>query len=318
MNGSHAAIRGIVPVMLTPFHEDGSVDFQSLEKLTNWYLQHQADALFSVCQSSEMLHLSLDERIRIARFVVEQVDGRVPMIASGHVAGSLPEQIEELVSIAQTGIDALVLVTNRLDPEAAGSDAFRSNLNAMLKALPTEMPLGLYECPAPFRRLLSDDEVKLCRDTGRFVVLKDVSCDLATVKRRVELTAGTDFTIINANAAIAFDAMKHGAPGFAGVFTNFHPDLYGWLWRNQRSDDPLVGDLVTFLALAANAESLGYPVLAKLYQQRLGTLSSAMSRAITYDVHERHWAIEVILDHIHAGTEAFRRRTHQFESRQSE
>jgi len=316
MNGSFTAIRGIVPVMITPFLEDGTVDYDGLEVLTDWYLQHQADALFAVCQSSEMLHLSLDERTRIAKSVVEQATGRVPVIASGHVAASLPEQIEELVSIAGTGIDALILVTNRLDPEAAGIDAFRTNLQTLLKALPSEIPLGLYECPAPFRRLLSDDEVKLCRDTGRFVVLKDVSCDLSTVKRRLELTAGTDFAIINANAAIAFDAMKHGSPGFAGVFTNFHPDLYGWLYRNQRLDDPLVGDLVTFLALAANAELLGYPVLAKLYHQKLGTLSSVMSRTITYDVHERHWGIEAILDHIHAGTEAFRRRIHQFEARQ--
>lgn len=316
MNGPHAAIRGIVPVMITPFLEDGAVDYEGLEGLTDWYLQHQPDALFAVCQSSEMQHLSLDERTRIAKSVVDQAAGRVPVIASGHVAASLPEQIEELVSIAGTGIDALVMVTNRLDPHAAGIEAFRANLQTLLKALPPEMPLGLYECPAPFRRLLSDDEIKLCRDTGRFVVLKDVSCDLETVKRRLELTAGTNFAIINANAAIAFDTMKHGSPGFSGVFTNFHPDLYGWLYRNQRLNDPLVGDLVTFLALAANAEPLGYPVLAKLYHKKLGTLSSAKSRTITYDVHERHWGIEAILDHIHAGTEAFRRRIHEFEAHQ--
>lgn len=315
MKGSFAAIRGIVPVMITPFGEGGTVDYEGLGRLTDWYLQHQADALFAVCQSSEMQHLSLDERTRTARSVVKQAAGRVPVIASGHVANSLPEQIEELVSIADTGIDALILVTNRLDPDAAGFDAFRGNLQALLNSLPSDMPLGLYECPAPFRRLLSDDEVKFCRDTGRFVVLKDVSCELDTVKRRLELTAGTEFAIVNANAAIAFDAIKQGSPGFAGVFTNFHPDLYAWLYRNQRLQDPLVGDLVTFLALAANAEALGYPLLAKLYHQRLGTFSSARSRSITYDVHERHWGIEAVLDHIQEGTEAFRERIRQFEAR---
>lgn len=315
MRGSFTPIRGIVPVMITPFREDGTVDYEGLAALTDWYLQHQADALFAVCQSSEMHHLSLDERTRIARFVVEQAAGRVPVIASGHVATSLPEQIEELVPIADTGIDALILVTNRLDPDAAGFDAFRSNLRTLLKGLPSEIPLGLYECPAPFRRLLSDDEIKLCRDTGRFVVLKDVSCDLEIVKRRIAETEETDFAIINANAAIAHDTMKAGSPGFAGVFTNFHPDLYAWLYKNKDATDPLVQDLRIFLALSANAEPLGYPVLAKLFHQRLGTFASIASRSVTYDVRERHWAIEAVLDHIEAGTEAFRERIRRYKQK---
>src|SRR5690606_28820854 len=134
--------------------------------------------------------------------------GRVSVIASGHISDGLDDQIAELSAMADTGVGALVLVTNRLDPANAGFDAFRASLEAIMRRLPSDLPLGLYECPAPYRRLLSDDEMKLCRDTGRFVVLKDVSCDLETVKRRVALTAGTSFAIVNANAAIAYEAMK--------------------------------------------------------------------------------------------------------------
>ncbi len=74
------------------------------------------DALFAVCQSSEMQSLSLDERVALARFVVEKVQGRVPVIASGHISDELSEQTQELQAMAGTGIDALVLVTNHLDP----------------------------------------------------------------------------------------------------------------------------------------------------------------------------------------------------------
>lgn len=89
--------------------------------------------------------------------------------------------------MAQTGIDALVLVTNHLDPRNEGSEVFFATLQSLLAALPSSMPLGLYECPAPYRRLLSDDEFAWCANSGRFVVLKDVSCDLPTVERRVRL-----------------------------------------------------------------------------------------------------------------------------------
>src|SRR5690606_18315798 len=144
--------------------------------------------------SSEMQRLSLPERVDLARRVKQLARGRLPVIASGHVGETLAEQREELQAIAQTGVDALVLVTNRLDPHANGFEAFKANLDSLLAVLPPDLPLGLYECPAPYRRLISDDELSLCRDTGRFVVLKDVSCDIETVTRRVRLAAGSPLT----------------------------------------------------------------------------------------------------------------------------
>ena len=58
----------------------------------------------------------------------------------------------------------------------------------MLKhELPDDLPLGLYECPVPFRRLLTDEEIMHFAADPRFVFLKDVSCNLETVKRRLEL-----------------------------------------------------------------------------------------------------------------------------------
>lgn len=301
-----SAIEGIVPVMLTPMTDDGAIDWQGLEHLVEWYLRHGSDALFAVCQSSEMQHLSLRERVDLARRVVELADGRIPVIASGHIGATFDDQRQELRAIAETQVDALVLVTNRLDPANEGFDAFRAGLDAVLSVLPPDLPLGLYECPAPYRRLLDDDEFKLCRDTGRFVVLKDVSCELATVRRRVELAEGSPMAVVNANAAIAFEAMRAGSRGFSGVFTNFHPDLYAWLYAHCRETGDRIDELRTFLALAAMSEPMGYPKLAKAYHRRLGTFASAFSRAVSYDLPERHWAIDVLLDHIHDGTERWR------------
>ena len=300
------SIGGIVPVMLTPFTDADRIDERGLHRLVEWYLGNGADTLFAVCQSSEMQRLTLAERVLLARRTLEFAGGRVPVIASGHVSERLEEQVRELQAMADTGVDALVLVTNRLDPSDAGFEAFRASLETIVAALPPELPLGLYECPAPYRRLLSDDEMKLCIDTGRFAVLKDVSCDLATVKRRAAMTAGTPFAIVNANAAIAFEAMRGGSRGFGGVFTNFHPDLYAWLYRHRDEDTRLVRDLTVFLALSAMAEGMGYPKLAKLHHQRLGTFESAHSRVVDYNPFDRHWASDVLLDHIHRSTERFR------------
>ncbi|KWE60666.1 dihydrodipicolinate synthase family protein [Burkholderia sp. MSMB2157WGS] len=305
---SNVTIEGIVPVMLTPFDDAGSIDYAGLERLIEWYLAHGSDALFAVAQSSEMQFLSLAERAELARFVVERVAGRVPVVASGHISDDIDAQVVELCAAAESGAQGVVLVTNRLDPQRKGSAALLDHLRRLLARLPSDLPLGLYECPAPYRRLLSDDELRACIDTGRFVMLKDVSCDLATVKRRVALAAGSPLKILNANAAIAWDAMKAGSAGFNGVFTNFHPDLYLWLRTRGESNPALADELSTFLVVSAVSEALGYPALAKLYHQRIGTFGSIKCRAIDYDVRERFWALDAVLDKIVAGTEHFRRR----------
>jgi 4-hydroxy-tetrahydrodipicolinate synthase len=299
-------IQGIIPVMLTPFTDQGEIDYAGLERLIEWYLEKGADALFAVAQSSEMQFLTLSERAALGHFVVKQVAGRVPVVVSGHVSDDLSDQLEELTAAAETGADGIVLVTNHLDPRSTGTKTFRHHLNWLMERLPGDIPLGLYECPAPYRRLLSDEELKICIDSGRFVVLKDVSCDLATVKRRVAAADGSPLAVVNANAAIAYDAMLAGGQGFAGVFTNVHPDLYKWLRTSGPQHPELAAEINTFLVVAAVSEVLGYPALAKIYHQRIGTFNSIRCRVITYDVREKFWALDAVLDKIVAGTEAMR------------
>ncbi len=299
-------VDGIIPVMLTPFTDAGEIDYPGLDRLVDWYLANGADALFAVCQSSEMQFLSLDERVQLAKAVIAKVAGRVPVVVSGHISDDLDAQVEELTAMAATGCDALVLVTNHLDPKNEGTEAFRHHLTHLLDRLPHHIPLGLYECPAPYRRLLTDEELRLCIDSGRFILLKDVSCDLATVKRRLEIARGSGLAIINANAAIARDAMRAGSPGFTGVFTNIHPDLYRWMRLSGDRHPELADELATFLVVAAVSESLGYPAFAKMYHQRIGSFGSIRCRAIRYDVREKFWALDAVLDKIVEGTDRFR------------
>ena len=299
-------IKGIIPVMLTAFDDHGGIDWESQKRLTEWYLERGSESLFAVCQSSEMLYLDLSEREALARFTVEVVDGRLPVIASGHVGVTLEEQITELTKIAATGIDCVVFVTNRLDPDNLGSEFLFKTFETLKQELPPDLRLGLYECPAPHRRLLSDDEITYFAQDPRFVILKDVSCDIQTVRRRLELTKHSSLVISNANAAIAFEAMKSGASGFCGVFNNFHPDLYRWLQDEGEIHTELANELDRFLVLSAATEGMGYPKLVKAYHQRMGTIQSSFSRAVPEDIFEKHWALESILEKIEEGTEFHR------------
>jgi 4-hydroxy-tetrahydrodipicolinate synthase len=299
-------VNGIIPVMLTPFRDDGTIDFEGLKRLTDWYIANGSDALFAVCQSSEMQFLSLEERVAVGRAVVDHVAGRVPVLVSGHISDDMDDQLAELNAMARVGADVVVLVTNHLDPANVGGDTARVSMEKILAALPSDTALGLYECPAPYRRLLTDEELKFCADSGRFVVIKDVSCDLDTLKRRHALVAGSSLKIVNANAAVAFDAMKAGMDGFCGVMTNFHPDLYKWLLGKASSPDALSEEVASILSLAAMSEAYGYPALAKLHHQRLGTFGSIRCRVNTTDLRERVWAVDALLDHIESAANIIR------------
>lgn len=299
---------GIFPVVITPFNEGNTIDWDGYSRLIEWYIDHGSHGLFAVCQSSEMMFLSLEERCALADFTVRQVKGRVPVVASGHISQSMDDQKAELRAMAETGVDAVVLVTNRLAAAEEDASVFMARMQDLLGSLPSEMMLGLYECPAPYRRLLTDDEVKWCAESGRFAFLKDVSCDLDHIRRRLAIVENTPLAINNANAAIAWPFLQAGGHGFSGVMNNFHPDLYRWLYDHGANHPELAAELDTFLVLSAMSESLGYPKLAKHYHRRIGTFSSVHSRAVPHDITERHWAVETILDHMVTGAERFRSR----------
>jgi len=301
-------VEGVVPVMLTPFNEDGSVDYKSLGRLVEWYVRMGADALFAVCQSSEMIYLSLEERSAIAKFVVEKVGGRIPVVTSGHISDDPYSQLAELKVAAESGADGVVLVTNHLDPKQKGTDVFLGNLKWLMDRLPVNMPLGLYECPVPYRRLMTDEEIRFCAASGRFIFIKDVSCDLSVIKRRVAITReeNSNFAILNANAAIAYDAIKEGAKGFNGVNANLCPDLYKWLITKAKKYPTLETELADFLSMLGCMEAYGYPVIAKLYHQRIGNFTTCKSRVLPGDIHEKIWGIDAIVDHLVTGIDTMR------------
>lgn len=301
-------ISGIFPVVLTPFDAANRIDWEGYARLLDWYLAMGVQGLFAVCQSSEMQHLTLDERRDLARFTVDHVRGRVPVVASGHISDAVADQKAELRAVAGTGVDAVVLVTNRLAAPDDPAGTLVARTRDLMDALPPETVFGLYECPAPYRRLLTDAELRWCAESGRFAFLKDVACDLDVVTRRIALTRGTALAINNANAATAWPVMQAGGAGFSGVMNNFHPDLYRWLFEQGANHPDLAAELDTFLVLAAMCEAFGYPKLAKRFHVRLGTFACDHSRAVPYDLPERHWAIDDILDRIVGGAETFRAR----------
>ena len=258
---------GVYPTMVTPY-KNGEIDYIAVEKLVEWYWKEGCDGIFAACQSSEIMFLSLEERIMLTRTVIAKAKAladadksREPMmiVASGHVSDSFDEQVKELKAICAEKPDALILITNRMDIENTSDDKWIEDTYKLIQQLPYDMPLGVYECPKPYKRLLSDKMIKWCADTGRFYFIKDTCCDAPTIRRRIEICKGSNLKIFNANAQTMLESYRDGAYGYCGVMANFHPALYSRLFK--ANNDVLQG----YLGLAAMLENLTYPCCAKYY-----------------------------------------------------
>lgn len=270
---------GVWPVMLTPFNDQREIDWPALEKLVQWYLNAGVHGLFAACQSSEMFYLSDDEARKVVRFIVEIVDGRVPVVASGHTATGASQQQEQLSAMAQTGIDGLILISNRLAQADENDAQVLSSLQQLTAALPENIDLGIYECPYPYKRLLSDEVISWCANSGRYTFIKDTSCSLPVMARRVRLSEGSRLHLANANSQTLLASLRAGCQAYSGVMANFHPELYVWLYENWRAEPHKAEQLADYLSTAALAENLDYPVCAKYYQQQIANFSSYACRS---------------------------------------
>ena len=254
---------GVWPVMLTPFTRGGEVDTEGLAALVEWYIASGAKGLFAACQSSEIYFLSLEERVKIVETTIRAARGRVPVIASGHVSDAISNQVKELSAMAETGADAVIIITNHFARKGEGEDVWLRNIETVLSQLDPAIDLGAYECPAPYKRLLTPGMLRYMADSGRFFFLKDTCCDAEMIRGRLDLIKGSNLGLYNANSATLLESLRAGAAGFSGVMANIHPEVYAWLCEHK--DHKNASLVQAALSTAAFIERQVYPVCAKYH-----------------------------------------------------
>lgn len=272
---------GIYPVMITPFSKDGGIDFEAVDRLTEFYIQSGCHGIFAVCQSSEMFFLTEDERVALARRVVEAAKGRVSVVASGHISDDISSQIRELTRISETGVDGVVLVSNRLAKQDESDDVLIENMQKILSSLPG-ITFGMYECPHPYKRLLSEKVLAYMAESGRFAFIKDTSCDALLIEKRVQLLRGR-IQLFNANSATLLDTLISGADGFSGIMANFYPDILVWLYENYKSQPEKAEKLQPVLSLLSGVERGYYPVNCKYHMNLIGVPMELVTRTRNHE-----------------------------------
>lgn len=276
----------IFTTMITPYKKDGTVDYETAEKYVDFYYNSGIDGIFAICQSSEIFYLSLEERIELNRRVYARAksleassDRRFTVVSSGHISDTLEAQAEELCAVYESGTDALILITNRLDKDNEGDDVFIANAERLISMLPPEAKLGFYECPYPYKRLVTPKILDWALSTGRFYYMKDTCCDAKVIEDRCRQLEGSHFQLLNANCQTLLESLRAGAHGYCGIMCNFHPELYAWLGNNFEKE-PEKADLIqAFIGTFGFIEGgLPYPLTAKYNMSLCGIETELITR----------------------------------------
>lgn len=270
---------GVYPTMITPYTKDNRIDYDAVSALMDYYKEAGAAGIFAICQSSEIFFLSFEERLELLKYIMSHKPEGLDIIASGHVSDDPDVTVKEAQAFIATGIDAYVFISNRFARQDEDDDVLLSRMNAALDKLPTDIGYGVYECPYPYKRVLTPYVMKKMAETGRFEFLKDTCCDLDLIRGKLDAVKGSGLRIFNANGATLLKSLRMGCSGYSGVMANFHTELYSQLceiYRTEPEKAELIQDFIGFFSVA---ECQCYPVNAKYYRSLCGMKINTDSRA---------------------------------------
>ncbi len=261
---------GLWPVMITSFKPDNTLDLDGVKRITDMYLAAGADGMFANCLSSEMFQLTREERLTLTKTVVDHCKGKVPVVATGSFYDDSKSNADFVKEIYNLGVDAVILISSILVEPSDSDDVLKNRLEELMEQT-NDIPLGLYECPVPYKRVISPDMMAWLAGTGRFWYHKDTTCNAAVIKQKVDKVKGSPFNLYNADTVTALDSLRAGAAGISPISGNFYPELYGHymkLYREGKNEE--LESLHTNLAIMDKITHDFYPWSSKLFLEKRG------------------------------------------------
>lgn len=205
---------GSIVALITPFTQDGEVDFVSLKKLVDYHVDAGTDAIVAVGTTGESSTLTIEEHVKVVEKIVEYSNGRIPVIA-GTGANATHESITFSRLLNNTGIAGVLSVTPYYNKPT------QEGLYQHYKAISeqTEVPIILYNVPGRTAVDLKPETVARLSKLDNIVAIKDATGDLSRVALHREL-CGDDFILLSGDDATGLEFIKLGGKGVISVTNN--------------------------------------------------------------------------------------------------
>jgi len=285
---------GSMVALVTPMQDDGSLDFEALERLVEFHVENGTDAIVSVGTTGESPTLNEKDHCTVIRKTVDLVRGRMPVIA-GTGSNSTREAIDLTMAAMEAGADASLLVTPYYNKPT--QEGLYLHYKAIAEAV--AMPQILYNVPGRTACDLLPETVERLSKISNIVGIKEATGDLQRAQEILD-ACGDSLDIYGGDDATARELMLMGGKGVISVTSNVAPRamhemcvaaIAGEREKAEALDAPLAG-LHEYLFLEANpipvkwamAEMglMGYGIrlpLTKLSEQHHETLREAMRQA---------------------------------------
>ena len=209
--------QGSIVALVTPMQADGAIDEDSLQRLVDFHVENNSDALVSVGTTGESATLDEDEHCHVMRRTVEMAAGRIPVIA-GTGANSTREAIDLTRCAMEAGADACLLVTPYYNKPT--QEGLYRHHRAIAEAVP--IPQILYNVPGRTACDMLPDTVERLAPIENIVGIKEATGDLARARELLD-RCGDRLAIYSGDDATAMELMLMGGRGNVSVTANVAP-----------------------------------------------------------------------------------------------
>jgi 4-hydroxy-tetrahydrodipicolinate synthase len=212
-----------------------------------------------------MYELSDEERLKVIETVVNQVAGRVPVVATGTFGGNIQEMAAFSKKVYALGVDAVIILNNQFVSETESDEVFLERMHAWLDLTPG-IPFGIYECPVPYKRLVSIPVLENLLATGRLCYHKDTSLNIHEVAAKINAGGTQVFGVYDAYIEHAVASLEAGSKGLSCIQGNYFPDLIVGLCQAPAEHQAIQDFMSENMQLMHDT----YPTSAKYVLQQMG------------------------------------------------
>jgi 4-hydroxy-tetrahydrodipicolinate synthase len=222
----HEQFRGTGTAMITPFDQDGNVAYESFAKLIEYNIDNGVDYLVMLGTTGEAATLTADEKERMLDFTVEQVNGRVPIVA-GFASNSTKAVVDAINHYHFKGIDAILSTSPYYNKP--NQEGIFQHYKEVAKAAP--VPVIVYNVPGRTgSNIKADTTIRLAREIENIIGIKEASADLIQCMDIVRQKPD-DFLVISGEDPLTLPMTSFGMDGVISVSANVVPGHFSSMVR---------------------------------------------------------------------------------------
>ena len=211
-------LKGMGVALITPFKEDGSVDYDALLRLVDYQLENGTDFLCVLGTTAETPTLTKEEKEKVKRTIINRVDGRLPILL-GVGSNSTQAVVDSVKNDDMTGVDALLVVVPYYNKPS--QEGIYQHYKAVAEA--TELPIVLYNVPGRTGvNMTAETTLRLANDFENIVAIKEASGNIAQMDEIIK-NKPEGFDVISGDDGITFPLITLGAVGVISVLGNAFP-----------------------------------------------------------------------------------------------